>query len=179
MTPERRAEIVGILEESGAEFRASALAFPSDRAEWSPRPDCWSVLQIVEHVALAENGMFARLGAAVKVEASTENPAKEAIISTRLVSRETPVQAPERVRPVGRFTNVAEALAQFDEARRRTVRFAFETELDLFCLEAMHPLIGAVNCMELLLIMAGHSRRHAAQIAELRRHLEPDTAPRG
>jgi hypothetical protein len=171
MSPERRAEIVRILEESGECFHAAVAAVPPEQSCVSPGPDRWSVFQIAEHVAVAENGMFRMLNAAKPVEVSLENPAREALIDSGVVSREVPRKSPERAQPTGRFPDLTEALKQFGAARQQTIRFAKETESDLFCVTAAHPLFGPVNGYELLLIMAGHSRRHADQIAETKRSL--------
>jgi hypothetical protein len=171
MSPERRAEIVTILDESGRAFHDAVAAVPDEQAGVSPGPGRWSVLQIVEHTAMAENGMFRLLSTATPVETSLENPAKEALIAAKTGSREVRGQAPERARPAGRFANMPEALGQFAAARERTIRFADETQIDLFRVTAAHPLFGPVNGYELLLIMAGHARRHAVQIAETKSSL--------
>ena len=155
MTPERRAEIVKILESSAAAFHSSVTATPEEHARVRPAADRWSVLEIAEHVVLAEHGMFRLLSAAVPVEASLENPARETAITTAIMLRATPAPAPERVKPTGRFADLAQALQQFAAARAKTIQFATETELDLFRLSAPHPLFGPVNGYEFLLIMAG------------------------
>lgn len=171
MSPERRAEIVRLLEESGAWFQSAVAEVAKDRTGVSPGPDRWSVYQIVEHVAVAENGMFRLLSTATPVELSLEDPANEARIASRADNREVLFQAPERARPTGRFGDLAEALSRFTEARQKTIQFARETELDLYRVTATHPAFGPVNGIELLMIMAGHPRRHAHQIAETVRSL--------
>ncbi|MDQ1468563.1 MAG: hypothetical protein QOJ99_43 [Bryobacterales bacterium] len=171
MSPERRAEIVRILEESCECFHAAVSAVPSEHIAVTPGPDRWSVFQIIEHVAIAENGMFRLLNAATPVDVSLENPEREAMIRLGATSRENPRKSPERAQPTGRFANVSEALNQFAVAREQTIRFAKETESDLFRITAAHPLFGPVNGYELLLIMAVHPRRHADQITEAKRSL--------
>jgi hypothetical protein len=178
MNTERRAEIVRILEESRQAFELAAHAFPAQSVTWSSTPECWSALQIAEHVAITEHGMFRMLGAATPTESSSENPKREASLARMVLDRNRQAPAPQHVHPTGRFDSMAEAIRQFSEERTRTVRFAEETELDLFGLTAPHPILGAVNGYELLIIMAGHSRRHVAQLEEIRQRLEQGTAPR-
>jgi hypothetical protein len=74
--------------------------------------------------------------------------------------------------PSGRFTTLAQALEEFNSGRTRSVQFAEERSEDLYCLAAEHPRFGAVNGVELLIIAAGHSRRHAEQIKETRAALK-------
>ncbi|MES1258236.1 MAG: DinB family protein [Acidobacteriota bacterium] len=180
MNAERRAAIVRILEESSEAFHAAVGAVPEDRVRFTPGPDRWCVLEIVEHVALAERGMFQLLktAAADPANEGLERPEREAFISSVVANREKRGQAPERARPLGRFTTVPEGLRQFAAARQATILFARETPVDLFRVTATHPLFGPVNGYEMLLIMAGHPRRHGSQIEELMQHSKPDTAPR-
>lgn len=166
MSPERRAEIVDLLEQSRQAFHEAAEAVHAELAHRRLAEDAWSPLDIAEHVVLAENGMFRILGMAKPDETAAENREKEAALGKMIVNRAKPVPSPDRVKPAGRFPTLADALAQFDEARQRTIVFARETEHDLFGITAQHPFFGAVNGYELLIIMAGHARRHAAQIAE-------------
>ena len=177
MNTERRAEIVRILQESSQAFESAVAGFPAEACTWTSDPECWSALQITEHVAITENGMFRMLQAAVPSETSVENHEREATFARRVTNRERRAPAPQRVHPTGRFATLAEALQQFVEARVRTIQFARETELDLFGLAAPHPLFGPVNGYELLIIMAGHSSRHVAQLEEIRQRLEQGTAP--
>jgi hypothetical protein len=171
MSPERRAGIVKLLEESAKGFRAAVAEVPHEQVVLSPGPDRWSVFQIVEHVAIAENGMFRMLSAAKTVESSLEDAAKEAFIAARADNRDARFEAPERAQPTGRFADLSQALNRFAEARQKTIQFARETELDLYFVSAVHPGFGPVNGYELLMIMAGHARRHTHQIGETVRSL--------
>jgi hypothetical protein len=171
MSPERRAEIVRLLEESAKGFHAAVTEVPPERTGVCPGPERWSVFQIVEHVAVAEHGMFRMLSAATPLKISLEDPAKEAFIASRADDREARFVAPDRAKPTGRFADLTEALNRFAAARQKTIQFATETELDLCGVTAMHPGFGPVNGYELLMIMAGHARRHARQIEETVRSL--------
>ena len=174
MTTERRAEIVAILEDSGRAFAEAAGRVPEEHAKWSPNPDSWCALQIAEHVAVTEHGMFRMLTTASPAEASAENPKREESLAKMMLNRARTAPAPEQVLPTGRFTSMGEALQKFADARARTVQFAKETELDLFGLTVSHPFFGAVNGYEFLVTMAGHSRRHVAQLEDLQ-HPEMST----
>ncbi len=82
-------------------------------------------------------------------------------------------EAPDPVRPGSGSTTLAEAVEEFKAARRETLEFVDDFRGDLRWRAAQHPLIARpVNCFEMLLLMAMHPRRHALQIAEIRRTLE-------
>jgi hypothetical protein len=63
-------------------------------------------------------------------------------------------------------------LQQFQNARNTTLQFARERAADLYTLASMHPAFGSLNGVEALMIIAGHARRHADQIREVRAALE-------
>ncbi len=52
--------------------------------------------------------------------------------------------------------------------RERTVRLAGNCEEDLRLKTTSHPLVGPVNCYEILLLIAVHPQRHAKQIEEIK-----------
>jgi len=87
---------------------------------------------------------------------------------TRVTDRSVKAQAPEAVRPTGRFSTIAEALTAFQAARDQSVQMARERGTELYLVGAEHPRFGPLNGIEVLYLMAGHARRHAAQIRENR-----------
>ena len=172
MHPAERAEIVDILEKSREEFQAATAGFPESLAKTRPEADRWSVLECVEHVATVEEMFLKRLAGGEYTEASPEDKAKEVSLAARIVDRSSRRQAPETVRPTGRFTSLSEGLEHFDNARERSLRFAQERAADLYSLASFHPVFGPLNGVEALIIIASHSRRHAEQIREARAVLE-------
>jgi hypothetical protein len=167
-----RSEIVENLERSRQEFLAAVAGITEAQAQERPHPERWSVLDCVEHVATVEVRFQGWLEGAKKVEAPRIDKEKEATLMTRVPDRSTRVKAPEAVVPSGRFTTLAQALEEFNSGRTRSVQFAEERSDDLYCLAAEHPRFGPVNGVELLIITAGHCRRHAEQIKETRAALK-------
>lgn len=156
------------LEESRRFFGDTVRALPESEAILRLTPESWSIAGIVEHVVIAERSLLARFDDAERSGTSLRDSAREARIASKLRDRSGKVQASERAWPADRFATLAEALEQFVTARDRTIRFAREHEEELYCTRVAHPLIGPVNGVEMLLIMAAHSDRHAAQILEIR-----------
>jgi hypothetical protein len=109
---------------------------------------------------------------AKKLDVPRIDKEKEALLTGRVPDRSVRVQAPDAVVPTGRFLTLEQALAQFNAGRTRSIQFAEDRCDDLYCLASEHPRFGPVNGVELLIIIAGHSRRHAEQIRETRAALE-------
>jgi len=93
---------------------------------------------------------------------------EKAMILSRVVARATALEAPEPVRPSGRFPTFADALAQFEAIRAQTIELAEGQGAGLYSLAAKHPFLGVCNGAEAMVLIAAHSRRHAAQIREIR-----------
>ena len=172
MAPQEKTEIVQNLERSRAEFLAAVAGLTEAQAKARPDPERWSVLDCVEHVAFVEDRFFAWLEKAEKLDSPRRDREKEIRLMTTVPDRTVRVKAPEAVVPAGRFATLEEAVAQFNARRTRSVQFAEERSNDLYLLAAEHPRFGPVNGVELLIITAGHSRRHAEQIREARSALE-------
>ncbi len=172
MAPSETIEIIQILEHSQQDFESAAGGFPELLAKTRPEENRWSVLECVEHVTTVEEIFLKRLASGEYTEAPAEDKSKEASLAQRFVDRTTKRQAPETVLPKGRFNTLAEGLQQFQNARNTTLQFARERATDLYTLASMHPAFGSLNGVEALMIIAGHARRHAEQIREVRAALE-------
>jgi hypothetical protein len=168
MAPKEKTEIVDQLERSRQEFMAAVAGLTESQAKVRPDPERWSVLDCVEHVTSVEERFLGFLLKAEKRDIPSIDKEKEAGLTARIPDRSTRVKAPEAVVPNGRFKTLAEALDQFNAGRTRSVQFAEERGEELYCLASAHPRFGPMNGVEFLIIIAGHSRRHAEQIRETR-----------
>jgi hypothetical protein len=83
-----------------------------------------------------------------------------------VTNREVKAQAPEAVIPTGKYTTVAQAMAEFNEARDRTAQIVKARATELLGVGVKHPRFGEMNAAELVHLIAGHACRHAAQIRE-------------
>jgi hypothetical protein len=121
----------------------------------------------VEHLAASEDYLFGQIVAASS-GAPMVNEKREALIVARGLDRTRPVPAPEVGRPAGRFATLAEAVRHFLASRERTIRFVENCGEDLRSKLTSHPIIGSVNCQEMLLMIAVHPHRHVKQIEEIK-----------
>ncbi|HEX5226798.1 MAG TPA: DinB family protein [Bryobacteraceae bacterium] len=171
MAPQERTEIVNNLERSRAEFLATLEGLTDAQARVKPGPDRWSVLECLEHVTFVEDRFYGWLEKAAKLDSPRRDREKELRLMAMVPDRTTRAKSPEAALPTGRWT-LQEAIDEFNARRDRSVRFAAEHSNDLYSLAAEHPRFGPVNGVELLIISAGHARRHAEQIRETRAELE-------
>jgi hypothetical protein len=159
-------QLVDMLDESTKEFVAAANAIPDARAGAQPGSGRWSVKDCVEHVTVAEERFLTLLSNAMPAGELRIDGSREVALGLAIADRSTRAVAPDVVRPADRYATLADALAGFHQARSRTVELAKARYADLYSLDLEHRRFGPVNGIELMVIIAGHARRHAAQIRE-------------
>jgi uncharacterized damage-inducible protein DinB len=134
-----------------------------------PADGGWSITEIVEHVAVAEEQMFFALtGRFRPIPEAPPDEQKEMRIRAAALDRSQKRISPEMSRPSGRFASLADALAHFRACRARTIHYVEQTPDNPRARSVKHPLAGVVTGYEYLLILANHPARHAAQIREAR-----------
>ncbi len=167
MTEQEKEEILAFMARGQAALRSALRGVSHEGSVRSPGPGRWSILQCMEHVAVTEGYLFAQVVSGELADVTLLNPEREARIKARGADRLHRVESPDICRPEGVFASVAEAFEQFRTERERTVEFVENSQEDLRFRIAMHPIIGKVNCCEMLFLMAVHPLRHAGQIEEI------------
>jgi hypothetical protein len=142
-------------------------------AQWNfkPAPDRWSVAEVTEHIAAAENYLMGMVTEKVmKAPARTKEEdaaVLDAMVKTAIPDRSHKVQAPEPLRPTNRFGSPEASLKQFEESRTKTEEFLNKTD-DLRAHAIDSPLGKQLDGYEWLLFVAAHSERHTKQILEVK-----------
>jgi uncharacterized damage-inducible protein DinB len=166
MAHQEMKDVAGQLESARTDLIVVVSGLTEERARTRPAPERWSVLECLEHVSFVERRF---LGMVKESEAGTpaeRDVAKEAALKERVMDRSNRRTAPEAVYPNGKYRSISEALQDFNAARDETLRFAEEEGVKLLSRSANHPLLGPLNGVEALLLIAGHGRRHTAQMRE-------------
>ena len=148
-----------------------------DQLTARPDGEKWSVQEIIEHIAMVDEGtsrictkLVGEAKAAGKpgdgkIGLSSEFGEKSAVIANMKV------EAPERVQPTGQVP-VDQSFARMDATAN-----AFETirsDLEAFDLSEHtfpHPFFGQITAAEWLVLAGGHASRHTKQIERLKEKL--------
>jgi hypothetical protein len=176
LTAEERSAALAELEDSRGRLLASVRGVRED--QWDARPggaDRWSIAECVEHIAAAELPLE-RLFATGAREQPTEEQRREIrqkddYVRTFLRDRSQTGEAPERIRPKGRFADAREAIRTFEERRDANVAWFRATTEPLRDRFGQHPFAGIIDGYQWVLFLAAHCDRHAAQIEEIRKDL--------
>jgi uncharacterized protein YjbI with pentapeptide repeats len=168
--------LLEFLEAGRADFRDATKSLSPAQALIKPAPESWSVLECVEHVVTVEERFLGWVLDGKAIDASP-NTDKELRLLSMMRSRLRKGEAPEAVRPAGRFKDLATALREFDKVRDRTIKVLRERGESLYTVGAKHFFFGDLNGIEVIHLIDGHSRRHAEQIREICESL-PKAAPK-
>jgi hypothetical protein len=141
-------------------------------AQWNFKqgPERWSVAQVVEHIAAAEDMLRGLTTEKVMVApAAPDRDVKhiDEMVVAMVTDRTHKADAPEPLRPVNRFGSPDEALKHFVESRAQTEEFLKKTP-DLRAHAVDSPLGPKLDAYEWVLFIAAHSERHTKQINEVK-----------
>jgi len=141
-------------------------------AQWNFKaaPDRWSVAQVMEHIAAAEDYIRGALMEKVMMAPAGEpgrdvKKTDEAVLAM-IPDRTTKVQAPEPLVPTNRFGSPADSVKHFVESRATTEEF-LKTTTGLREHVTDSPM-GKLDGYEFVLLIAAHSERHTKQINEVK-----------
>jgi len=142
-------------------------------AQWhfKPAPERWSVAECLEHIAVVEDFLFGIVTDKVMqapVESVEGGDSKETdkLVLSMVPDRSQRFQAPEPVRPVGRWAGPEETLKHFLESRAHTLDYMKQTP-DLRAYAMDSPLGRKLDAYQWLLYISAHSERHTKQIREV------------
>ncbi len=155
------------LDEGRVLWLGSLKGVSEQDAKFSPGEGQWNILEVAEHVAVAERQMLS-LWKKLSVTGSSPREKDQALLS-RLGDRNTKNPAPEPSKPSSRFSSLKDAEAAFLDYREATLQALREAE-GLRDKVVEHPLAGLVDGYQLFLIMALHPLRHAQQVIEIKNH---------
>ncbi len=166
MDTAEKALLLGRLLASRDTFTASLANVSEVQARFKPSPDRWSIIEVVEHVAVAEYGMYRLISAHFEPLDQPRFGRENEFLERIGLDRTDAWEAPERVRPKGRYASLSEAARQFTVNRDRTITFVRDCQDDLRARVVNH-LAGKITGQECLAILVTHPLRHLDQIREL------------
>ncbi|HEX4546424.1 MAG TPA: DinB family protein [Candidatus Acidoferrum sp.] len=144
-------------------------------AQWNfkPAPDRWSVAQVMEHIAAAEDFLRTldkeRVMVAPAGETGRDVKKTDDAVLAMVPDRSNKVQAPEPLVPTNRFGSPEASIKHFVESRAATEDFLKSTAglRD----HVMDSPMGKLDGYEFILLVAAHSERHTKQINEVKADL--------
>lgn len=140
--------------------------------KFKPALDRWSINECLEHIILAEKGMYDMEQKLVKEAPNPEKrkdiTATDEDIIKRMNDRTHKAKAPEFAIPKGTYATTAEAIQAFTDQRNQIIEAVKVTTDDLRNHVMVNPNMPPMDAYQFLLMIANHSARHTQQIEEIK-----------
>ena len=172
LSNEERVRAIGYLKETEKDFLAAIDKVSDAQWKFKAAPDRWSIAETAEHIAIAEDLIWGRVNEMMKApanpEKSAETQGKDKVILERIPDRSHKAKAPEVLKPTGKFATREELVKHFTEVRAKEIAFLEQTKEDLRNHIAENPALGLMDAYQWVIFNGAHSKRHTAQIAEVK-----------
>jgi hypothetical protein len=141
---------------------------------FKPAPDKWSIKECVQHLALAEAGLWQWIQGTLKSPANPEKRANikmtDADLLKGVANRQQKAQAPENFQPKNaQWATVDETIQAFKAERATHIEFMKGSGADdMRNHVATETPLGALDSYQLVLLLSAHTSRHTEQINEIK-----------
>lgn len=168
--PDRKYAL-SIMKDSQKELTKATKGLSTAQQDFKAAPDKWSVRECVYHIAASEKRLWSIFEEAMKNAPAPEKRKEIRIKDEELVTmaqdRSKKNQAPESLRPDNAgYKNMAEALADFKISRQDHIRY-MRTSTEDMRNRVVQLAFGWIDCYQLYIFIAAHSKRHIAQLHEV------------
>jgi uncharacterized damage-inducible protein DinB len=173
LTKTERDRAADYLKETQKEFLAAIKDVSDAQWKWKPAPDRWSIAEVAEHIAVAEDTIWKLVSEKImKSPAAPEKRAeaqgKDEIIFEKIPDRSRKAQAPEQLKPTGRWATQAELVKDYQTTRGQEIAYVSETKEDLRNHFEEHPFLKTMDAYQWIIFNGAHNKRHNAQIIEVK-----------
>jgi hypothetical protein len=173
LTAEERDVALKSLQATRDGFLQSIAGLSEKQWRFKPAPDRWSIAEVAEHITVSESTILGLVQ--TKFVAGPATPERRAEVKftddqllTRIPDRSHKAQAPEILKPTGRWANREELTKAFESERQATMEYVKTTQEDLRDHFGPHPSLGTLDAYQWILLISAHSERHTKQIEEVK-----------
>jgi hypothetical protein len=149
LTKEERDRAIDYLKETQKDFLAATEGLSDAQWKFKAAPDRWSIAEVAEHIAVTEDTIWKLVSEKMMKSPATPEKAAEAqgkdeIILTKVPDRSRKAQAPEQLKPTGRWATRAPLVKDFEDTRSQEVAFWKDLHVELLEIGA-HPFALVVE----------------------------------
>lgn len=174
ITEAERKYAVNLLQETQEDILKKVGGLSPEQLNFKPDTASWSVSECVEHIAISETNMFGFMQASLKKPADPSKRNEKKISEDDLVKmvtdRSTKRTTSEAFKPSGKFGSYEATLQEFKTRRANSINYIKTTADDLRNHYYEFPF-GTLDAYQIIVFMAGHSKRHTDQIEEIMKNV--------
>lgn len=171
LSSEEITKAVKYLKATEAGVKAATKGLTEAQWNFKPATNRWSVAEITEHIAAAEDFLMDMIQTKVMTAPARTNAvdlqAIDELVLKAVPDRSHKVQAPEPLQPDNRFGSPKQSLKHFRASRAKTIAFLKSTK-DLRAHAVASPMEKDLDGYQWVLLIAAHSERHTKQIEEVK-----------
>lgn len=166
--------IVKHLKQSQKNLLKSIRGLSDAQMNFKPAPDKWSIKECVQHLTLAEAGLWQWMQGTLNAPANPDRRADIKVSDADLLkgvgNRTQKAQAPENFQPKNaKWATLDETLAAFNHERELHIDFMKGDGCnDMRNHVATETPLGALDSYQLVLLLSSHTGRHTEQINEVK-----------
>ncbi|MCP3030100.1 DinB family protein [Halobacillus sp. A1] len=141
-----------------------------EEAKKKPDSSSWSILEVLEHLNLMEQLVGYQIGEALK-DGTPKDVSEKPLHKT--TNRDYKVDAPEAVKPKGKFQSLEEAKDGLEKSREATLFLTHNKDEETLELYAFpHPSFGDLNLKQWVEFIGWHELRHLNQMKEIYQNIK-------
>jgi hypothetical protein len=172
ITKKERKAAIKALKASEANLENAIKGLTASQLDFSPAAEAWGVGDCVKHLAASEAGLRQMLDGSLAAPANPEKRSEvkmsDAEFTAMMTSRENKVKTFAALEPKNTsFKSVEEAMAAFKAQRAQLIELVKTNNSDMRNHVSAMPF-GSIDAYQMILLIAGHTNRHVAQINEVK-----------
>ncbi len=170
-----KAKMVQRFEENATSLLGTVKGLTEAQWNFKSAQDRWSIAEVMEHIVLNDEWTFGLMTQDLTERDVSDEDRElaergEGQLEATLRDRSRTFQAPDAVRPTGRWLGGDPVVEAFQTHRRPWREFIEQADFDLRSRVAPHPILGPVDVHLWAVAVVEHGNRHLAQIREVMEH---------
>jgi hypothetical protein len=161
---EEKNELLRRLDKTRYGLMAALAGLSEAQSNFKPSPESWSVAGIVEHLAIVEDLVIARVQGLASAPDVGKFEDSDRVLLEKVIDRSVKFQAPERAHPTGKL--LLSSLERLEATREKIVDLVQSEPFDFRQHSMPHPALGPLDGHQWLVAVTGHCARHTQQISE-------------
>lgn len=159
------------IDEAHRGLLAAVAGLSDGQSNFKPASGGWSIAEIVEHLAIVEDRIIARIHQllASPLDSAQAGAAKtpDGDLRKRVVDRSSKFRAPDAAHPTGQ--RMSHSVDRLIGSRNKIKDILQSAPSDFRQRSMVHPAFGPLDCHQWLVTLGGHCLRHTQQITETKR----------